>query len=356
MSFKTESERSYNEYFNSVLNKGPTILKEYIHYLFTIDGIAVTTAANYYRDLILLFKYILLSRGKEFDFTDLKVEEDYEKIVEILAPEIHEVFIHSIRREDIHSFLFHLANDNKNSNIARNRRLAAIRNFFHYAETELQIIDFNPAVNIKPARKESKIPKFLTLDEAHALLAAVPPSENYARDYCIITFFLNLGLRISELVKINLQDFSDNKLRIYGKGAKERIVTMNDACVHAYQLFLDKRMSSYLVKKEYRDALFVSEQGRRLSSKRVYDIVMQCLSLAGLGNLGYTPHTLRHTAASLMYQSGVDIETIRVILGHTNISVTQIYTHTNNQMVSEATQKNPLASIFKEVNQNERHS
>lgn len=344
-------EYQYSMYFNNVLSLGPKILNDYVVHITTIDGVAINTAANYYRDLILFFKFILLFRGKDLDFSDYKAEEDYEKIVHVIEPLVNEVFIRSIRRDDIMKFLFHLKNDNNNSSPGRNRRLSAIRSFFNYVDDELKIIDFNPASNIKLAKKDKTLPIYLTLEESKALLAAVPPSNNYARDYCILTLFLNLGLRISELVNINLQDYSEGKLKITGKGSKQRVVYFNTACQKAYDYYLERRMSDYLIKHEFRDALFVSELGRRLSTKRVYDIVLNCISLAGLDKKGLSPHKLRHTAATLMYQyGGVDIRSLKDVLGHESISTTQIYTHVNNQLIKEATSKNPLSDYTKEDN------
>lgn len=350
---KTESEILYAKYFDNILDTGPQILKKYIVYITTINGVNVNTAANYYRDLILFFKFVLVSRGKELDDGDLKAEEDYDKIVALLAPEVHEVLIRSIRRDDILNFLFHLKNDNENSSSGRNRRLSALRSFFNYIDSELTIIDYNPVSYIKPARAEKTVPKSLSLQEAEKLLASVPPSENYARDFCMLTLFLNLGLRISELVKINLKDIKEGKdgliIKIKGKGAKERVLNFNSACEKAYKQYLEARMTSYFIKHEYQDALFISERGRRVSVKRVYNIIKECLDAAGLSDRGFTPHKLRHTFASLLYQYGdVDLETLRVLLGHENVSTTQIYTHVDNKTVREATLKNPLSGKKKE--------
>lgn len=342
MGSKYERERNYSIYFDNILTTGPQILRKFIVYITTINGVAINTASSYYRDLILLCRYVLACRGVEIDFSEL-TNDDYDKIVELLEPEVTDDFVKSITRDEILNFLFHLKNENENSTSARNHRLSAIKHFFEYLDSELGILDFNPAANIKSAKKEKMLPKYLTLEEAKQLLAAVPPSENYARDYCILTFFLNLGLRISELVNINMQDIKDGKLKVTGKGSKERILYLNRACKESLDNYMKPRMSEYFVKKEYMDALFVSERGRRISNERVYDIVKDCLARAGLSDKGYTPHKLRHTAATLMYQNGVDIRSLKDVLGHESIGTTQIYTHTNNELIKEATNKNPLS-------------
>lgn len=345
---KSESEILYEKYFDNILDIGPKILKDYIIYITTINGVSMNTAANYYRDLILFFKFLLVSRGKDIDFSNLNAEEHYDKIVALLAPEVHEVFVQKIKKNDILKFLYHLKQDNDNSNKGRNRRLSAIRSFFNYVDNELAIIDYNPAINIKPARTESKVPVYLTLDEAKKLLDSVPKSEYYSRNLCILVFFLTLGLRISELVKIDIQDIKDSAngkiIVVKGKGSKERSLSLNPFCSKIYDQYIQDRLESYIVKHEYRDALFISKQGRRISSKRVYDIVLECYEAAGLSRDGLSPHKLRHSFATMLYQYGdVDPETLRMLLGHESLATTQIYTHVDNKTLRKATSMNPLS-------------
>ena len=345
---KTESEVLYEKRFNNILNIGPEILKNYVEHITAINGVSINTAANYYRDLILFFKFVLVSRGKDIDFSDLNAKEDYDKIVAILKPHVHEVLVRSIRKEEIIGFLYHLKTDNDNTSSGRNRRLSAIRSFFNYVDSELTIIDYNPTSYLKPARTESMVPKYLTLDEAKRLLESVPPTEFYSRNFCILVFFLNLGLRISELVKIDVQDIKDGVdgkiVTIKGKGSKERVLNLNALCKKALEQYMEDR-SSYLIKHEYRDALFISKRGRRISTVHVYEIVMDCLAAAGLDDKGLSPHKLRHSFATLLYQYGdVELETLRMLLGHENVATTQIYTHVDNKTLRRATSLNPLSA------------
>ena len=347
---KSESEVLYEKYFNNILDIGPKILKDYIIYITTIRGDAINTAANYYRDLILFFKFILQLRGKEIDYSELNDKDDYDKIVALLAPHVHEVLVRSIRKEDILKFLYHLKADNDNSAKGRNRRLSALRSFFNYVDSELAITDYNPTTYIKPARIEKNIPKYLTLEEAIRLLDSVPPSPYYSRNYCILVFFLNLGLRSSELIKIDITDIKDSAngkvIIIKGKGSKERVLNMNVLCQKAYEMYMEDRMSSYIIKHEYKDALFISRRGRRVSKTRVYEIVLNCLEAAGLSHKGLSPHKLRHSFATILYQYGnVELETLRMLLGHENVGTTQIYTHVDNKTLREATSLNPLSNI-----------
>lgn len=356
MATNSNARKGYLSYFNNIVNAGPPILKKYFEYISGVKGVSLNTASNYYRDLILFFRFVLSSRGKEFDLSDLKPEKDYEEIVKIVAPEIHEVFVHSIRRDDIIGFLQHMNFDEEASPTTRNRRLTAIKNFFDYAEIELKIIDYNPSLRIPSARRSKKLPIYLTLPQSQKLLEAVPrDSKHYFRDYCILVFFLNFGLRLSELVGINLSDIDAtdrivnlNRIKIRGKGNKERFVSFNEATMDAFKNYMNSR-SFYLIKNEARDALFISDAGTRISIRRVNDIVHECIARSGIRNDSITPHKLRHTAATLMYlYGGVDINSLKDVLGHEDIGTTQIYTHTDDTLVREATSRNPLASFTKE--------
>ena len=149
-------------------------------------------------------------------------------------------------------------------------------------------------------------------------------------------------MRLAELITINLGDFKEDTIKITGKGNKERLVYLNTACQAALEHYLPARAA--LNNLRDKEALFVSKKtGRRLTARRVEQIVANCLKSAGLDNMGYSPHKLRHTAATLMYQGGVDMLAIKEILGHENVSTTQIYTHINQQQLKQAVEASPLA-------------
>ena len=224
------------------------------------------------------------------------------------------------------------------------RRLSAIRSFFEFCCNDVQIIDSSPCQTITNSKKEKKLPKYLTLEESEKLLASVKEGKNYDRNYCMLTLFLNCGLRLTELVDIDISDIQNNTLRIMGKGAKERILHLNESCMVALENWLQVRLSNkYFVKDK--NALFISaNEGTRLSRRAVQLVVSETLKAAGLDGKGYSTHKLRHTAATLMYQYGdVDVLTLKEVLGHEELSTTQIYTHIDNKQVREALEKNPLA-------------
>ena len=207
--------------------------------------------------------------------------------------------------------------------------------------TQVNKLPVNPTENISLGTPQKALPKYLTENEAVELLKNIQ-SDFYERDYCIITLFLNCGMRLAELVTIDLSDFRDDTIRIVGKGNKERLVYLNDACLFSLQRY--KKARAALPNLADKDALFVSKRtGKRLSARRVEQIVARCLQSAGLSGRGFSPHKLRHTAATLMYQGGVDMLALKEILGHENVSTTQIYTHINRDQLRQAVASSPLA-------------
>ncbi|MBR2296689.1 MAG: tyrosine-type recombinase/integrase, partial [Clostridia bacterium] len=233
---------------------------------------------------------------------------------------------------------------------AKSRKLSAIKSLYKYICQKRRLMEKNPAIDIETPKKKQSLPKFLSIEECMLLLDAVQndtESKTRERDYCIITLFLNCGMRLSELCGINLNDLDRElrSLRVIGKGNKERIVYLNDACRDALSRYLPIRLSN-----EYANinipALFVSKQHKRLSNKTVQWLVYKYLKLAGLDYKHYSVHKLRHTAATLMYQTGrVDVRVLKEILGHEQLNTTQIYTHVSNQGMEDAVNANPLATI-----------
>nr|WP_305146197.1 tyrosine-type recombinase/integrase [Gemmiger formicilis] len=248
--------------------------------------------------------------------------------------------IKTVTKKDIFDYLDYARNAD-NGPKARARKLSALKGFFHYMCTQVNKLTVNPTENISLGTPQKALPKYLTVNEAVDLLNNIQ-SDFYERDYCIITLFLNCGMRLAELVTIDLGDFRDDTIRIIGKGNKERLVYLNTACLDALQRYKKARASlPNLVDK---DALFVSKRtGKRLTARRVEQIVARCLQSAGLSGRGFSPHKLRHTAATLMYQGGVDMLALKEILGHENVSTTQIYTHINREQLRRAVAASPLA-------------
>ena len=241
-----------------------------------------------------------------------------------------------------------------NNASSRSRKISSIRALYKYLTTKTNYLEENPAKNLDTPSMRKSVPKYLTLGESIELLASIQDESPAvtARDYCMITLMLNCGMRVSELVGINLEDIRDNTLRLLGKGNKERMVYLNDACLSAIENYLKFRKQPE--GGPDKNALFLSSQHRRMTTRRVEQIVAKYLKACGLDGRGYSPHKLRHTAATLMYQhGGVDIRALKEILGHANIGTTEIYTHISDRMIEEAANASPLSSVKRKLSDKE---
>ena len=319
-----EYVNSFLDYSLTILNKSPNSVKEY----------------NY--DLTMFLRYIKI----QYHLTN---ETDFKSIT---IKDIPLDVINQITSQDIMSFLSFMALNLKAKAATRARKISTIRIFFSYLSQKAKIIENNPAQNIETPKKEKRMPRYLTLDDSKKLLSVTMDEndENKERDYAIITIFLNCGLRLSELVGINISDinFDDCKLNVIGKGNKERTIYLNKACMNAIRAYLDVRpkVAIKVDDKSSQKALFLSKRHERISNRTVQYIVDKELRKAGLDTSKYSTHKLRHTAATLMYQYGnVDIRALQELLGHESIATTEIYTHVNNQQARNAVESNPLADI-----------
>ena len=311
---------SFLDYTTTILNKSPNTIKEY----------------NY--DLNRFLKYIMyhlkLTDEKKLDSIDIR--------------SMSLDTINRVTLDDIHAYLFYLTNTFDSKPATRARKAASIRVFFKYL-AQKGMIEQNPAMNLESPKLGKRMPKYLSLDDSKKLLEIANNTDdrNKERDFAILTLFLNCGIRLSELVGINIKDiiFSENKLNVIGKCNKERTIYLNKACVSAINSYLLVRPKTG-IKPGSEDALFLSERLERISRRTVQYIVKQELFKAGLDTNKYSVHKLRHTAATLMYQYGnVDIRALQELLGHESISTTQIYTHVNNEQVRHAVEDNPLANF-----------
>ncbi len=328
---------------SSDFTAAPAILKNFIRTKIAIEGCSERTAFEYLLDVRTFFRYLLAKErnlptlGEEFEAIDLS--------------SVDITFVLGIDREAVVDFLTYTAAERGNEKASRARKLSSLRSFFRYVSTlDSRYADFDPAKHIKAPKKDKVLPKYLTEQESIALLQSVlnnTTSRNRVRDFAIITLFLNCGMRLSELVGINLSDIDRalHSLRVFGKGAKERIVYLNDACRAALTAYLEIRVTLTALPRDA-DALFLSNRGTRISNQMVQVTVYRYLEKAGLSQKGFSVHKLRHTAATLMYQSGsVDVRVLKDILGHAQLNTTQIYTHLSNRSMEEAMAKNPLSSL-----------
>ncbi len=317
------------------------IVREFASYKTVIQGCSQRTVEQYLIDLRTFFRYLLCEGNAA-------ILHNNEEFMKITVESVDLDFLKAVTTDQIFDFLLYTDSERENQTAAKARKLAAIRALYKFLVNKRGYLEDNPAANIDSPKKKKALPKFLSLDEARALLSAVlndTESPNRERDFCMITLFLNCGMRVGELVGINLQDIDTElrSLRVLGKGNKERIIYLNEACRDALKNYLSIRKSEKYIKCTDR-ALFLSNRMARLSIQGVQVTVQKYLKLAGLESKHYSVHKLRHTAATLMYQSGaVDIRVLKDILGHEQLNTTQIYTHVSNRNMEEAMRHNPLS-------------
>lgn len=317
-----------------ILSSCPMIIREFLGYTETIKGKSPKTAEEYFLDLRTFFRFMKQSRGliaKETDFEEITIDD------------IDLAFIETITLTDVYEFMNYVASIRDNGAAARARKVSSLRAFFKYLTSKTGQLKVNPVQELDTPKLKKSLPKYLTLEQSLELLNSVdgPYKE---RDYCMLTLFLNCGMRLSELVGLNFSDIrTDNTIRIRGKGNKERIVYLNEACLSALQEYLKVRPVDGVKDK---NALFLSKRLQRISPKTVQYIVKKHLGEIGLNGQGYSTHKLRHTAATLMYQhGGVDIRVLKDILGHENLGTTEIYTHLSSRQMEQAADANPLSHV-----------
>ena len=320
----------------------PQILRDYAAYTVSIKGNSEKTICEYLLDLRTFFRFYITKR----DNLDLS-ETEFEKLS---IKSINEDDVKKVNQKLIIEYLMYTGLERENSTTTRMRKLSSLRSFYKYAYSKARIIDNNPTADIDAPKKAKTLPKYLTVEEAVRLLETVKSdteSKTVARDYCIITVFLNTGIRLSELVGLNLQSFDSELsfIKVLGKGNKERIVYLNNAVRDAVASYLRIRLDPKHIRTSD-TAFFLSGRQTRISNKTVQFIVYKYLKLAGLESKGLSVHKLRHTAATLMYQSGkVDIRVLKDILGHEQLNTTQIYTHVVDRNLEEAVEQNPLSDF-----------
>lgn len=320
----------------------PMFLRDYASYVVSIKGNSEKTVCEYLLDLRTFFRFLKLREAGE-----IYERDEFEKI------SISNVTLDDVRRittQNIIDYLMFANLELKNNTSTRMRKLSAVKSFFGYAYAKRHYIDSNPSSDIDSPKKKKTLPKHLDVEEAVALLSSIKEdteSKTVVRDYAIVSLFLNTGMRLSELVGLNLDSFDSEitKVKVLGKGNKERIVYLNDAARRDVIEYLRQRVDPRFIRTSDK-AFFLSARQTRISNKTVQWMVYKYLDRAGLGMKGLSVHKLRHTAATLMFQSGkVDIRVLKDILGHEQLNTTQIYTHVVDKNIEDAVANNPLADL-----------
>ena len=310
--------------------EAPPVLRDFLVYHETIQGHSRRTVDEYYLDLRNFFRF--LKQSKRLVSPDVPMDN-------ISIDDADLALVRDVTLTDIYAYMNYLSRDRGLNNTSRARKVATIRSFYKYLTNKAKLLETNPVQDLDSPRLKKSLPKYLNLEESMDLLDSVD-GKNAVRDYCILTLFLNCGLRISELVGLNKTDVRGDQLRVLGKGNKERMLYLNDACQRALDEWLAQRD---VIAPADQNALFVTLQNRRrISTAAVHKLVKKHLSAAGLDSTQYSSHKLRHTAATLMLQNGVDVRTLQEVLGHDHLNTTQIYTHVDNEDLRAAARANPL--------------
>ncbi|NLZ35826.1 MAG: tyrosine recombinase XerC [Clostridiales bacterium] len=311
---------------------------DFLNYLETIKGKSINTISGYEIDLSLFFRFLKVYKGL--------VQNDNIEFEEINIKDIDNDFVRNIKLTDLYAFLSYAEKQRDNGYHARARKVATLRAYFKFLQNKAKIIDYNPALELEAPKINKRNPIYLTLDESLKLLNSLDTTDkNYYRDYCILTLFLNCGMRLSELCNIKINKIKGDTLTIIGKGNKERTVYLNEACLKAINNYMKVRDTSKC-KGDAKEFLLLSSRYQPINKRTVELLVKKYIQKAGFDYNKYTPHKLRHTAATLMYKHGnVDIRSLQSILGHENISTTQIYTHVDDEILRDAVKSNPLSKL-----------
>ena len=313
--------------------EAPALIRDFLVYHETIQGHSKRTVDEYYLDLRSFFRFLKW---------DKQLVPKTESMDSISIADVDISLAASVTITDVYSYMNYLTRDRGLNAASRARKVATIRSFYKYLTNKAKLLDQNPVQDLDEPRRRKSLPKYLDLDESIHLLESVN-GKNSSRDLCILTLFLNCGLRISELVNLNKTDVRGEQLRVLGKGNKERILYLNEACQRAIQNWMTERDAMTLVDQ---NALFVTLQNRtRITRAAVHKLVKKHLAAAGLDTTQYSSHKLRHTAATLMLQNGVDVRTLQEVLGHDHLNTTQIYTHVDNEDLRTAARANPLGRL-----------
>ncbi len=317
----------------------PDYLSDFLFHLKVVKARGERTVEAYYIDIRTFLRFVKIKNGlisKDIPLNEIKIDDTPISLLQ------------EFTLSDAYEYLYFTSSELNNSTTTRARKTSAVKQFFNFLHKKAGLISSNPLVELELPTVKNKLPKYLSLEQSLELLSKLN-NNNSPRNYCIITLFLNCGMRLSELVNINFRDISfENKtIRLLGKGNKERVIYLNDACIDALNTYLKERP----ITSQEQNAVFLSKQNRRISRRRVQQIVEDSLKIAGLDNTGVTTHKLRHTAATLMYQHGnVDPLVLKEILGHKSIATTEIYTHLSSENLEKAAKSSPLANVKKITN------
>lgn len=324
-----------NKYFTS-----------YIYYISIEKNLGEQTVNSYKKEIETFFKYL----KEEHDIEDIETE-----------------MINITENEDlIKSYLYYLVTIKENKKKTINRKITTLSNFFKYiaASKNFPEIKTSPMLLIKNQKEEQKLPIYLSIEECEKFLYGIKFFSRYAtRDYALFQVFLSTGARLSEITNLKLDqiDLKNGVIRIYGKGEKEREVILTDEALKALKRYLDNGIHykevdvSKRTKKTIEDTtkrgrvpkvdtniVFLNKYGVPFTEKGIYMLFRDLAKRIGIYKEGLSPHKLRHSFATLMVQSGMNVIEIKQMLGHSSLRSTQIYTHVDSSVLNKVKNLHPL--------------
>ena len=255
-------------------------------------------------------------------------KEAYEKDLILFAGFLNNKSILSITTNDIKNYIKYL-NDTSKKDKTIARKIVSIRTFFDYLMKE-KLISINPCEKIETPKIRKTLPKTLNEKEVLKLLSIKPKTAKEYRNKAMIELMYATGLRVSELVNLEINDINliDDYVRVYGKGKKERIIPMADITVKIMDEYINVYRNS-LLKGYLTDKVFISSYGKGITRQGFFKIIKKQAKEVGIAK-DFSPHTLRHSFATHLLENGADLRSIGEMLGHENIKTTQIYTHLSN--------------------------
>lgn len=315
-------------------NKYPKFITDFTNYLIAIKNYSLEYVKNITTTLQQFLSFINVH----------KYNNKYENIAEMTLNDIR-----YLSNSDIYSFIFFLA-ENHYKIGSRILKVDHLRSFFNFLYKIPNKIFTQPFKKIKREKNiYLKLPNYLSLNESKKLLLLYENSDkiNEIRDSAIMHIFLNCGLRISEVANLNISDFNlkTNAFKVFGKGNKERTAYLNKSTREALLKYLDLRKTITTKSPKDNNALFLSSERRRISTRNIRKNLKKAYIKAGIDAEEYSAHTLRHTCATLLYINGTDINTLKEVLGHVRIDTTEIYTHLHDKDVMQAMQDHPLSKF-----------
>lgn len=308
-------------------------------YLTNFENLSESSAKEYRFDIIVFMRFLACY----YHLVNIEHNNEFEKIdINCITVDI----LRQVTKEDIIAYLFFLTNNDYYENSKR-RKFYGLNKFLEYMYSKKHLLFINPTSEISMETPNEKLPIYLTKSELKKFFNSIDKdSPFYIRNLCLLTLISSLGLRICEARNLNIDDInlSEKSITILGKGNKKRILYLDDNCMKALEDYLkyrEKIISNNKCKEK--KALFISRMYKRLSCRMIQSIVEDTLKRAKLDGKNYSAHKLRHSAATLLLQNGIDIRTVQAILGHSSISSTEIYTHINDKAIEDGIENNPLA-------------